>query len=502
MIDFIVAYPYLTIWVFLLVMFERAAYLGLVVDDDVWHKKVHDAKKEWREKKRGFVSLLMNFSYGAGMFYQPRWDHLATIVLHGINCSLICRAFGLPVALLYLINPINNQTVIWLNGRRYALATLCVLIAWNFWWTAPFMAFVGIQIHITGAMMPLLFLWTPYWIVLPFVAGISFIMGRRWIPEKILQRRADFKPGNENQKITWKKLIIFVKTIGYQFWNCILPNKPAMYHDFLFYFSSTDAGTKEGYKLNWDFWKGCLVITFLAYDHSFFAFWFVLFIAQWCNLYQVTMNASDRYTCLACIGVMALVVKYAVMLPFGNYVIVALAVFYIVKYQPLFMAYRNVENFHLYHITQQPDIINPRFFLSKIYIARKDPYSAFAVIKQGMRYRPHDFKMMLGFIECLFELGKPTSALKAMEICEKYIPFGEEKDCKALFDGIRKQFSREYDALQKSRDEIDKMTPDQLFDEMEKIKNKTSTLTVSKRAKVQELYKKINGVKIGGIKNG
>ena len=473
-------------------MFWRAAYLGLVVDDDVWHKKSQEYKKLFYEKKITLLQLLKNFSYGAGMFYQPRWDHIIQVILHGINCSLIVRSFGLPIAILYLINPINNQTVLWLNGRRYALNVLCVLIAWNFWWTAPFMALIGIQIHVAGMMMPLLFLWTPYWIVIPPLALVKGIIGRRWIFGRIKFRKDDFKAGNENQVIRPKKIIIFVKTIGYQFWNCIWPNNPAMYHDFLFYFSATEEGTEEGYRLNWDFWKGCAVLLFLAYDHSFASFWFVIFIAQWCNVYQVTMNASDRYTCLAGIGVMALIVKYT-----NPYVWLVLAVFYIVKYQPLFMAYKHVENFHLYHISQRPDIINPRFFLSKIYIARKDPYSAFALIKQGMRYRPHDFKLMLGFIECMFALGKPMAALKAMEICEKYIPLHEEEDTTNLFTGIRKQFHKEYAAIQAEKDIVDRMSPDQLFDEMEKIKNKTSTLTVSKRAKVQELYNRVAKIKTG-----
>lgn len=493
MIDLFMAHPYITVWVFLFVMFWRAAYLGLVVDDDVQHKRMQDNKKA----KIPLLDFIKLSTYGAGLFYQPRLDHVAQVILHGINCSLIVRAFGLPVAILYLINPINNQTVLWLNGRRYALSVLCVLIAWNFWWAAPFMALVGIQIHVAGIMMPLLFLWTPYWAAIPFLGVISGIMGHKWIKARAFVRSSDFQPGNENQKINWRKSILFIKTIGYQFWNCVWPNNPAMYHDFLFYFSATKEGTDEGYKLNWDFWKGMIVISFLAVDHSFAAFWFLVFIAQWCNVYQVTMNASDRYTCLAGIGVMALIVKYT-----NPYVWLVLAVFYIVKYQPLFMAYRNVENFHLYHLAQRPDLINPRFFLSKIYLSRKDPYSAFATIKQGMRYRPYDFKLMLGFIECMFALGKPTSGLKAMEICEKHIPLHEEEDTAALFAGIRKQFHKEYTALKNSKDDVDKMTPDQLFDEMEKINNKTSKLTVSKRVKVQELYEKIKSIKITGGING
>jgi hypothetical protein len=456
MIDFIVSHPYLTIWVVLFTMFWRATQCGLVVDDDVRAGMMVGPKKAKFNSVKSFIWYLRQAAYGAGAFRNAMQDHIFTVALHGVNCCLIYLAavpllgpWALLAALFYLINPINNQTVLWLNGRRYALSVLFVLIAWNFWWTAPAMAFLAAYVHVTGMMLPFLALWTPLWPIVPVLAGLVGLGGWDWVAGRLDSRKSDFKPENENQKIHPKKIILYVKTLGYQFLNCVFPNKPAMYHDFLFYFSSTEEGNKDGYALNWDFWKGIAVIVFLAWDHSFWSFWFVLFISQWCNIYQVTMNASDRYCSLPNVGVMVLLVKYLMMVPdpFRAVAIGAVAAFYIVKYQPLFIAYRNVENFHLYHIAQQPDIINPRFFLSKIYIARKDPHQAFGVIRQGMRYRPYDFKLMLGFIECMFLFGKPKAALKAMDICEKHTPLNEAEDCKALFDGLRKQHQKEYDDM-------------------------------------------------------
>jgi hypothetical protein len=392
--------------------------------------------------------------YGCGIFRNAKQEHLFTIVLHGINCSLIYRMTGsLLAALLYLFNPINNQTVLWLNGRRYAISILAVLLAWNFWALAPFMAAFCAWLHVTGIALPLLFLWTPFWLVVPFAGAGVGIVGLKRIRSEIKARASAFNAGSEYQKLSWKKLIIYVKTIGFQFFNCLIPNKPAMYNNFLYYYSQTEEGNRDAYSFNFDFWKGIAVLLFLIFDHSFWAFWFVLFISQWCGIFTVTMLASDRYCSLPNVGVMVLLATYIGKLPapYDTAVAVGFLVFYAVKYQPLFIAYRNAENFHQYHINIFPDGVHARYFLSKFFLAKKDPFQAFGVIRQGMRYRPYDFKLLLGFIECLFVLGKPQSALNAMEIAEKHVPYCEVEDTKNLFDGIRKQYEPILNRAQRRR---------------------------------------------------
>lgn len=514
MLNFVLSHPYLTIWASLVLMFEKAMYCGYVVDDDSWFVAMRDAKKDFKEKKISLFKLITMACYGAGIFRNKTQEHFFAVALHGVNCSLVYHlavkfshnpAMALLASMLYLVNPINNQTVIWLNGRRYALTILCVLIALNFWWTAPAMAVMIPWLQVSGFLFPIMFLFTPAWPIVPLLAALLSIFGGRKVVDNIRNRRKDFKAGNENQKLTWKKSILYVKTVGYHFFNCVLPVKPAMYHTFLFYFSLTEEGTKNGYAINKDFWKGAGVLALLGYliigQHSFWAFWFLLFISPWCNIYQVTMNASDRYCSLPNIGVMALLAEYLLKLPepYRTAAICAFGSFYVVKYQPLFIAYRNLENFYLYHINQQPDIINPRFFLAKLYHAKKDHFSAFAVIKQGMRYHPYDFKLLLGFIECLFTLGKPISALRAMEVCERHVPPLEVEDTKNLFAGIRKQYAKEYKALENSRDDVDRMTPRELFEEKIRIENKESSLPLSKRQKVLTRYQNLNYNRIANV---
>jgi len=465
MMDFFSAHPYLTIWVLLILVFERAMYCGYIVDDDVcftamknWKRKLFD--KKFKKDFKFWQGLILQVCYGAGLFKNAVQEHAFTVALHGVNCCLIYRASGsLIAAVLYLVNPVNNQTAVWLNGRRYALSLLAVLLAWNFWCLIPFMILVS-AIHVTGILFPLLFLWTPLWPAILPLGVVAFIVGRRRIMSNIKGRKAEYKPGNENQVVRPQKLILYVKTVGYQFFHCLIPLKPGMYHDFLFYFSSTKEGTQEGYSFNFDFWKGLAVVGLLGYliivQHSFWAFWFILFISQWCNIYSVTMNVADRYCSLPNVGAMILVSQGINLLPnpYNVAIFCFLFALYIIKYQPLFFAYRNVENFFQYHINLHPCIINPRFFLSKLYLRAKDPWQAFAVVRQGQRYRPHDFKLLLRFIECMFALGKPTSAMKAVEVAEKYIPYGEQADTEKLFKDMKEQVATYMDFVKKNERKV------------------------------------------------
>ncbi len=441
---------YLILFVATIAMFYKTMYCGYVVDDVQRVISLKRSKAEFKAKKMKALDFWKEALYGAGLFKNPKYEYAFNMAVHFANCSLIYKMSGsLIAALLYLVNPINNQTAIWMNGRRYALTILAVLLTWNFHILGivlfPFCAWL----HVSGIAMPLLFLWTKQWWIVPVGIAVAIIFGRKQILNVMGSRKREFKDGNENQKITPKKLILYVKSIGYNLFRCVLPLQPAMYHNFLFYFSGSKEHIEDGYKINADFIKGVLALSLLGYlmifQHNFWAFWFLLFISQWCNLYQVTMNSADRYCSLANVGVMIMVAQYANMLPqpYGMAVIVGLGALYITKYQPLFRAYTSIENFYLYHLYIQPDLVNPRYFLAKFYLTNNDVYSAFATIKKGLQFRPHDFKFLLTMMECMFALNKIEPAFKVLAVAEKNIPLGEEEDCKIFFDGLKLQFKKE-----------------------------------------------------------
>lgn len=442
----------------MIVLFYKAFYCGYVVDDvhmrtvfTCWKKAWH---RGWREKYK----LITNFFYSGGIFQNAQQEYAFTLSVHYINCCLIYHMSGsLFGALLYLVNPINNQTSLWMNGRRYALSILAVLLAWNWKILAivlfPFCACISIS----AIVAPLLLIWTKYWPLIPLLGGIVTIIFNRNLLMTFKKRKSEFKDGNENHNITWRKLILYVKSVGYNFVNCILPFKPAMYHNFLFYFSNSIKDNEAGYSINMEFFKGIAVLSFLGFmiivQHNFWAFWFLLFISPWCNLYQVTMNASDRYCSLANVGAMLMLAGIINQLPeiYRLPIFIGFIVLYFLKYQPLFRAYISVENFYLYHLNLQPDLVNPRYYLARYYLEHHDIYSAFSVIQKGLKYRPFDFRFLLCMMEVLFQLGQIEAALKVMSVAERHVPMLEVKDCKVFFDGLRERFKKDIEIIEKQK---------------------------------------------------
>ncbi len=465
MFDFINGwYAYLAIWIILILLFERVLYCGVCIDDVVRVKRLKELKSKlftngninWFSdtnvtglfSRNGYPGFIFEACYGAGLFNTMRQEYLFNAVLHGINCSLIYSITGSFLgSILYLINPVNNQTTIWSNGRRYALSILLVLIAWKF----PLLSLIAYPaamfIGVSALLMPVLFLFTKYWAIALIALVIGAIVNYHRILKIFVSRKSEFIDGNENQAIKWQKIILYIKSVGYNLIHCIFPIKPAMYHDFLFYFSANKQGAKEGYSLNADFYKGVVALSLIAYlvivQNDIYAFWFLIFISPWCNLIQVTMNASDRYCSLPNVGVMIVLAHYLEMLPSPyNWIAVTFfATLYVSKYMPLFRAYTAIENFYLYHLHINPCLIDPRYWLAKLYVNSKDPYSAYALIKKGLRFRPTDFKLLIAMLEVYLNIGNNKGALECIEKAQHCIPLGEEEETMQFFNSVREKLT-------------------------------------------------------------
>ena len=427
-----------SIWGFL---FHRSLRCGYVVDDNDRYFKMQEYKKvkfHWhtaRNKLDFLKGLANNCLYGAGMFKTQQQEHLFTSCIHLIITLLIYTMSGnLMASILWLINPINNQLSLWLNGRRYQIALLCILLAWNYKILAIFLYPFSVWLHVYGVAFPLLLLFTKYWMFTAVGIILFGIFGWRRAKSRFLSRKKDFTPGNEIHKVTPKKIIIYVKCLGYYFFNTLIPNKPRMYHEFLYYFGRYKKTIDEGYSLNFDFWRGLAVLTYILYEifigHNFWAFWWILFISQYSGIVWVTQLCSDRYMSLAGIGLMILFVERVSMLPLIGQVAVygPVITLYIIRYMPLFNAYKNTQDFHDYHIAIQPDAVESRTLQAIRYLKMKDECRAFAVIKAGLRWRPNDFKLLIGIMQTMFVLEWYQRVLDTIPLILKNVPVGEEKE--------------------------------------------------------------------------
>ena len=435
---------YLYLLLATIVLFHRAVRLGYIVDDNVMYKKWKDRKslsfKQWPLKTRIWYAF-----QGAGVFRNRVQEHLFTFVLHYTICCLIYKATGsLLASALYLCNPVNNQVAIWLNGRRYQLGILCALAAWNFKWLFLPLYLFSTWIHVGVVAFPILMLATKWWyLVVPSIALLS-VIGWKRIYGRFKSRRKDFHKDNELQKIKPQKIVIYIKSLGFYFFHTIFPNKPRMYHEFLYYFSRYPSEVKRGYSLNFEFFKGLAVFIFIMYEifiqNNIWAAWWIVFISQWCGICTVTQNVADRYCSLAGVGLMVILSKYLNMLPYP-YMQIAYTfffTFYVIRYLPLFWAYKNIDNFHQYHINIQPDAVESRTLQAVRYMRLGDPFTAFAILKKGLYYRPKDFKLLITMSQTFFAMNMPDKALQTLDIAGKFVPLGDEEDYITESEKIRK----------------------------------------------------------------
>ena len=433
--------PYLTLFGINFLLLYRSLKCGICIDDDARIDYMSQMKKRGLLTS-GWIHFLRHATYGAGVFKDSFTDHLFTLLLNGVNVMLVYKVTGsFLVSLLWLFNPINNQLSIWMNGRRYALSMMFVLIGLIFKPIFLPLYLIAIWLHVISAPAIILLLGTKYIFLFPAALFAFKMFGYKRFKDQLLNRKKAFSKTNELQKITPKKIIIYIKSMGYNFVNTLMPI-PRMYNQHLYYFSRYEWSIKKGYSLNKEFWKGAIVCLFLAYEvlicQNIWALWFVLFISQWNGICTVTMNAADRYCTLPAIGLMMVLNKYITYLPYEYQIIAYTSIMtvYVMKYNRLFKAYQTKETFWRYHIEIQPDCPDSRSLYAQK-VMHREPEKAFTLIKDGLKYRPKDFKLLINMVQCLLRVGRNKEALEVLKIVEPLVPLGEEQDSVEEFEKLR-----------------------------------------------------------------
>lgn len=429
---------YVIIFAVSIALFWRAIRCGLVVDDVNAHPIAQEYKQLWQNKKIVFSEMIWNVLQGAGLFKDIRLDYAFTVLLHTINACLVLKISGMfPAGLLYLCNPINNQTALWLNGRRYAISIFCVLASWAFWPLAVVLYPFAVWLHISGVMFPALFLSTPFWYNVPLGALIFGLIGFKKFKERTKGRMEQFPEGSELFKIHWRKAIFYVKHIGYYFQTILFPLKPRMYHDYHYYFPRYQKDIDKAYRIDLDFARGATVLAYLGFEiivnQNFWAFWFLLFISQYAGIFTTTMNVADRYCSLAGIGLLVLLFQKIALMPepYATALVWGIVGFYVAVYNPLFWAYQNWEKFMLYHTAIEPSGPRQRLHLAQLYLRNKDQFSAFYQLKQGLRLNPHDFDLLYTMANVALLMQSPQNALVMIKRAEERIPL-HDHDCSII----------------------------------------------------------------------
>lgn len=386
--------------------------------------------------------------HGKGYFW--RWsipqDHLFTIILHTTASVLIYLAFGknnisFMASLLYCVNPINNQTAIWLNGRRYLLNVIIVLLMVLSPWgliAFPFSA----MFQVTAIFAPLLFGWK----MIPLIGiPIFFAWGhiRRQI---ILRMRSDTNP--ERMAIKPQRLIMVIKHYGHFFFKMIFSGVTLMiYPGDYYYWGQKERGNKEAYSFSFEFWRGVLAIVLTGLlpfflPKSMFWMWVVMVLStlQWCAILPITQDMADRYASVPTVFMMVfLMTLFPQAFPF-------LLGAYLVQLNISMKMYPSLYEYWRYQEYFAPNISRPRAFKVNWLLKRNDLPEAFSEVQKGLKVCPDDYQFLKQACAISHGFGQVDQARKFLNVAARNIPFGREeegetelKQLGAFIDNLEKQ---------------------------------------------------------------
>ena len=312
-----------------LVMYFKTLRFGYVSDDIPGLRE-----QQTRSKKLRLYYDLLAVPCG-----DKQIDHLTSLIVHTLACVFIYLALGsLWAALLFSVNPINNQGAIWISGRHHAWCVLGLMMAI----ALPYIAFLPLLMATfcpVGYIAPVGFIgMNKFYLVflLPLVWGARYFVSRYilkdkgWIIANIKNRRTN-EAVEWDRQININKFIVAIKMYGYYFALCVVPFKITFYHSFMQ--SGAGAGNeierKKAFSLNWPFWVGIGLLIYMVYSLfnwtsvSWGIFWYSVCIAPYTNLYRMQQEFAERYAYVANVGVMfalSQLVSFPVfMLFFGVY---------------------------------------------------------------------------------------------------------------------------------------------------------------------------------------
>lgn len=437
-----------------LILYVRTMKFLLIADDLGWYQRYREkgwcSFKKVIENRRWFYlqKFLFERFYGGFTFGRNvSFDHLFTTFLHTIICVMIYTAFGSNTvsfwaAILYSVNPINNQTSIWLNGRRYAINIILVLgiimtsglktgwaYAGLFYWLTTFF-------QVTAFFAPVLLLWK-YPIILLGIPIFWFIKGDTII-KKVRQRYEKVKDA-DRREFKLNRLTIITKVYGHYFFKMFFPGVCAMTYPLLHFWGQTEKGNKDAYALNLHFYRGVVAIVIsvaglglFAYSHDYkmLCFWafMCLSLLQWCHIVPIVQDLADRYANVPNVFAMFFL-SYFVHQYAGPYAMVILACFasyYIPNLITVMRMYRSEGMRWTYQRYYFPWLPAPlKFEVEWLIHDRKDYPRAWVLIQEFLKYGNDDFTILYQAAKCHQAVGKNAEAYNLVMRASKNYHIGQ-----------------------------------------------------------------------------
>ena len=439
----------LIIIAFNLIIFFRTLRFSICVDDVRHYARIQNGKFDLKPTLKTLPAWIQARLYGGGTLGRARpgeapdahLDHLLTICLHTTASVLVYLAFhSFWAAILYSCNPTNMQTSVWLNGRRYLINVILVMLMVIFPIAGiPLYMATGL-FHYTAIFAPVLFLG---WWSVP-VAGLFYLLFRGRIDSVVKSRLANI-PTPEWKTFTPKRLIVSIKIYGFHFFKMLFPGITLMNYPTLFMWGNTKEGNKDAYAFNFDFYLGILALLvsvlgvgILPPAYRLWAVFMALAIAQWCAIIPANQLLADRYTSTAMPFMMFFV---AYFLPWQA--CLALAGFYVARLWSGMEMFCDVFHFWKYQLFYAPHITTPRKEIIIYLIHSGDYMKAWHYCREGLEYTPTDFSLLHRAAICAKAAGIRKQALEYVMKAEQNFYIGQEESQKAWCDEFKRQMKQE-----------------------------------------------------------
>jgi hypothetical protein len=364
-------------------------------------------------------------------------------------------------AILFSVNPSNNQVSTWLNGKRFSVVAILTLLAYTYRpWGVIFYIIAPIW-HMSG--LPAMFICGYWWLLIaPIIFHRKLInkIGSRW--EKI--------PPGEIKTIRPRKLVILIKMLGYHFLHCLWPRKMSFYHMFMERFGFSDEDNTYWYSFNKDFWIGlvvCAKLTLLITFNwgnpiGFGLLWWLIFILPWCQFpIGLTQAIAERNQYLPNIGLMYAVSFCCLQVPLlGDYALVAIFTYYLTKLWFYMPAYRGLEEFYRYALYEFPDHFRARAHCIQRYLQEHRIFWALYHAGIGLKHTPKDCTLNLLMCQSLMAIGAWAKAKEYLDKAMNNVVPGQDKH----FEGVFNNFSAIIKDQMKNPRSVKRMKPNEVKD--------------------------------------
>jgi hypothetical protein len=416
---------------------------SIIIDDWEYYENIKKGCYKWKkdafksftieQKIKYIIRYIIEKLYGGGTFgINTIIDHAFTTSLHALTCVLIYALFkgqvGFWTAMLYAINPINNQTSIWLNGRRYQIVIILCLLALLFKPFGIVLYLITPLFQVTGLFLPILFVdisWL-FLLIPPSIIAIKYKSFKNHYEEIIR------KLHNKDQKeLRPKRLKIVIKSYGFYIFNMIFPRISMFNYPNMIKWGVTLEGNKDAYAYNWEFYKGILSlvltgILFLVPELRLYAVFIFIGTLQWSGILIFHQQLADRYVSLVNIFMMFCLVLLFHTTPYGAWMCLCLFTYYATQLNITMKMYRTIEEFFEYQMFWHPELTRNNIIFANTYLKVKDVTKAWGIVERGLRHDPDDFELLFKAARCACSVGLIDKCDEFIDRARKNFYIGQE----------------------------------------------------------------------------